>query len=327
MNAIQNGLRFLTQAKAPDHFWRDFMLAPGQSDEWVTAYIGAMLVEMNGWQVQKLARQAWQRLLSRHTAQGWGYNQHTPRDADSTVWALRLAYGLGLYEETAVKIGLNALEKHIHPCGGVATYADEASIRQFTNGTAQASYAGWCQPCTCVTSASAHLPPFRNRNRRYLRQTQSDDGTWQSYWWESNLYATTQAVQILTEKDDACRVARALERCVQQLEPDGTVRTPSHPHGSPFLAACSLRALATHPHHQDSAHLLYQRLLAEQLADGSWPAGATLRVPPQHLLNPNRFQQWRRNGLIEGAVVTDTARLFTTATVLNALDKFEHKGF
>ncbi len=94
------GVDFLLAAQETQGWWTDFNLAAGPSDEWVTGYVGAMLVNIGDVRAYEAAVTAW-RLLNtrRHRVDGkWGYNRLPPGDADSTGWALQLARSLGQLE-------------------------------------------------------------------------------------------------------------------------------------------------------------------------------------------------------------------------------------
>ena len=219
--AFERAVAWLLEARADDGWWRDFALAPGPSDEWVTAYTGAALAGTASPRARAAAHDAWRLLRGPHVrAGGWAYNAWTPCDADSTAWALHLADRLGEGDGERAARGHAFLVRHLRSDGGVATYADEAPIRGFTGIGPETSFAGWCGSHICVTAAVASSARYRARLLGFLRAGQRTDGSWPSYWWCDDAYATALAAQALREHGDpgdGDRVRRAVEWSRAQL--------------------------------------------------------------------------------------------------------------
>ena len=77
--ALSAAIDFLLSQQAHTGRWSDFLLPAGPSDEWVTAFVGACLLEAPGEGARRAARRAWEALLRRRPAEpGWGYNRLTP---------------------------------------------------------------------------------------------------------------------------------------------------------------------------------------------------------------------------------------------------------
>jgi hypothetical protein len=155
---------FLLNQRNRQGWWLDFRLAPGFSDEWVTAYVGTVLASIPNARSEGAARDAWELLQTRSRSAGaWGYNAFTPDDADSTTWGILLADAVGAGDVDRVKQARRRLEQYIRPNGGVATYAEDGPIRQFIRAPAHRSFRGWCGPQACVTAAVAALPDVSPR--------------------------------------------------------------------------------------------------------------------------------------------------------------------
>ena len=206
---------WLLGSRSADGWWRDFTLAPGCSDEWVTAYTGCALAASHarGDDLNQAVEQAWELLLGRQRpAGGWAYNAIAPADADSTAWALELARLLGFAGGPPAQRARHWLDGHRRETGGVTTYADSGPVRAFTGIPAWVSFAGWTAPHTCVTAGVARSLRDR-RDIEYLKGTQDQAGNWVSYWWCEPAYATALAVEALSdavEPDDA-RLAAAVQ--------------------------------------------------------------------------------------------------------------------
>jgi len=324
---ITSAVSFLLAARDTHGWWTDFLLAAGISDEWVTGYVGTMLATVPDDRVAGAVANAWRLLQTRsHRADGaWGYNRFPPGDADSTGWALQLAHALGESESDRACRAVQALDVHVRPDGGLSTYAREGPIRAFIHAAPETALEGWCGSHTCVSAALAALPDYRCRLRGYLHATQQRDGGWPAYWWHDPEYATALAAEALAAIDlEAEQVARAVAWGLSRLGPQGYVATGDHPSGSPFATAWCLRLLLLG--RADGA--LRETIAAttgwlrqQQQPDGSWASSARLRVPHSDDLNPNRYDRWTYHGAIQGSLVFDRRRVFTTATVLQALSR------
>ncbi|MEM7334543.1 MAG: prenyltransferase/squalene oxidase repeat-containing protein [Chloroflexota bacterium] len=328
--AFEKAVAFLLHQRVGSA-WTDFDLAPGSSDEWVTAYVSKVLAELPDNPAADAVEEAWLWLLSRRRAgEGWGYNRLTPRDADSTIWALQLAEQLGYTHWSSSRQAQAFLAQHVQPCGGVVTYCEEAPIRRFVGAPDELSFAGWCQPQVCVTAAAASLPHFFDGTVDYLRQTQVRNGRWCSYWWMEDAYATTLAVEALAQSGAPSaqqQVNKAVAWGLEQMTPDGFVPSWTRPNGSTFATALVVRLLL----HCDDPQRVAEKvsagvrwLLTGQQESGGWSASAGLRVPYPDMHHPEEYEHWLIGHPIEGGVSLDQNGVFTTATAVSALLKFRH---
>ena len=114
--------RRLTHQLAKDGLWRDFSLQPGQSDCWASAWIGWGLAHAPPDPSVSWALRAVTTALLRCVKQdGWGYNQLTGCDADSTAWVVRL---FAVTNPVAARQALPALQRYVDPSGEAHTFAD-----------------------------------------------------------------------------------------------------------------------------------------------------------------------------------------------------------
>ncbi len=324
--ASEAALRFLLRARNWQGWWQDFRLAPGFSDEWVTAYVGTVLAAFPDARATEAATAAWNLLTRRQRSSGaWAYNALPPGDADSTGWAVQLADAVGEGQSERAQLARRYLAQHVRPDGGIATYASDGPIRRFINLPPDRSLRGWCGTQPCVTAAIALLPDFYPQVRPYLRVVQGDNGSWQSYWWCEDEYATCLAAEVLArggEPEDAPRVERAVRWACERVNHAGFVATDKHPEGSPFATALCLRTLLL-AHDPDTIGEPVQAVTAwlvdQQRPAGSWISSARLRVPQPDDKHPDTYQGWVYGGRIQGSIVFDQRGIFTTATVLKAL--------
>jgi len=307
--AAENGLQFLLKSRSPSGWWQDYDgFREGISDEWVSAFVASAVLASRLPAGLPAASRAWS-LLAARGRNGWGWNAVQPPDADSTAWALRLAFALGHDQDNMVKQGLAFLADHL-VCedaakGGVTTYE---RYHHAAAGGDPGCQPGWFEPHDCVTAAVAYLAVTGGHETlretvSYLQRQQQPAGDWLGYWWLDSAYATACATQSLASAPDpasrnACRKAAAWARNSLTQCPINDL--------APFALALRLQVLmqALDPTDAGLLDLGCRRLLATQLCDGSWPAGAKLTIPNSH-------------GQVVPAL--DNRRTMTTAVVIQTL--------
>jgi hypothetical protein len=315
-NSLQKGVRFLLDVRQPSEvgaprFWKDFSVFGRTSDEWITAYTAAALAETGISEACDAADTGWRFLTADQSVAptGLGYNREAPRDADSTQWGCRLSVLLGRASDEWFRRAIEFLAKRcLRPDGGVATYASADSlpieIRSNTRGAAE----GWTCSHVCVTAAAAWLKELLvcGDLTGFLTRTQSLEGYWGSYWWIDREYATAMALESLSRHS-----------LKQELIDQAAVWLKKRPPGtSSFKLALRIIGISAA---KDHAEALLSRLLALQLADGSWASSARMRIPPLNLRHPDLRWNWDEASDGFGGIVLDRARVFTTATAVRAL--------
>ncbi len=308
--AVTQAITFLLSQQAQTGRWHDFLLPAGPSDEWVTAFVAACLLETESEIAYAAAKLAWQALCSRRRDEpGWGYNRLTPADADSTAWALRLATSLGIPQDERVSAARHFLAGHLLADGGIMTYAAHDPIRRYTRLPVDASFAGWQAAHVCVTAAAA--PNVDTSVIGYLASQQTTAGHWQGYWWWDDEYTTALATEALAATRTRT-VAQAVVWAQNRVSVTGAVhRIDGVP--SPWATAWCVRILrlGTTPAAQTACAQAVAWLLNAQQQDGGWASSARLRVPMPGQLDTKRQAKWINS--------FDQNRVFTTAAVTAAL--------
>ena len=323
--AISGGIDFLLRNRLASGLWLDFpstgaddpWLAFGTSDEWVSLYVAAVLGSFEREDAKHAASWVWRLLNHRRNAgEGWGYSCISPADADSTVWALRLAEVVDASHSAPALAAGDFLRRHQHQNGGFATYLRDAAIRYFAD-LLPSELNAWCEPHACVTAAAAHIPALQEDCFRFLRTAQAIDGRWDSYWWIDSEYSTGLATAALAQsrdEADQARVAAAVKWATDRVGAEGGVFSTACNAETPFASAWNLRALLSAPKHSDArdpALRSVQWLLREQHPDGSWLGSAWMRTPPVNSTAP---------GANVGTILAqDRNANFTTASVLASL--------
>jgi hypothetical protein len=188
--AVAAAARALVQAQDGDGFWREYALPPGPAEGWTTAMVGFLLSAAGvPKETERSLRRARAAIVSASRPGGWGYNRRTEMDADTTAWcALFLADSIGP--------GSRARLRRL-----LAAYLDEEG-RAHTFRTSAAG--AWGGPQADVTplvglalvalgAPLAELRPVRSA----VEADQWADGSWPSFWWRTDLYATAFSLRFL----------------------------------------------------------------------------------------------------------------------------------
>ncbi len=264
LTAVSGGVAYLIDHQCDDGFWREYDLAPGQSEAWTTSWVGSAILATAASSDHRtsLARAA--RAVAGAAADGgWGYNRASRPDADSTAWALAFlsAMGVGLG-----RAGLCCMRAYLDAGGSAHTFLDDDA-------------GGWGEAHPDVTpiaglallglGAPACLVDLV---RAAVLGSPRPDGIWTSYWWSTDTYATAWSLRFLARSGGVpASCASSGERWLARLEEGGT---------SPFESAHRLlAATALGLHAADLAVDLVDEVLRGASAGGAWPPSAALMVP------------------------------------------------
>lgn len=285
---MAQGARFLERQQRDDGSLRGFCLYPGASSCWLTAHV-CFVVESVPLLDRFAARGA--RYLSSHGADdgGWGYNRHVAVDCDSTAQALMVLQRFALPTPEFLCERLAAAQT---ACGGYPTYVPlRAEAPRDAWQTAHVDVSAMV--LECLRRSGAHAPRVA-RGEAWL-EAHSSDGVLTSYWWNDDAYG----LWLQARTGGLSGQARSALRAVL-----------TSPLGCPQWAMAVSAALAMEGL-EDELRTATRRLLAAQLADGSWPCAPCLRVTSPHYRGPLRSAP--------GAVVADRRRVFATAHAVAAL--------
>lgn len=295
---------FLLSARGQDDLWRDFAIVNGASDEWVSGFVGLALAR-GGINLPSEALDQTKAMLlrRRRPCGGWGYNAHSPADADSTAWVLKFFDAIG-YAGPELAQARRFLISHRLPDGGFATYAPATSI-SFGQVGDLSDQSGWRGSHLCVAAnAAAVLDGALDGS---LLGGQSSDGSWEAYWWRSDALATALAVHSLRRVEGS---QEALARALGWARRQGST-------SSPFDIAWLVQILcAGGDEDRRLAAGLAETLLAQQEEDGGWPASASMLFPAPSV----------RSRGASSPCVFDERRCFTSASVLMALSELTRSG-
>lgn len=307
---IDRALAFLLRERTQDGLWRDFDFGNLASDEWVTGYIGAQLLELEHAAAHDAAAAAWSILRDRRAPEpGWGYHRKAPPDADSTAWVLILAQRLGRDDDPRVHANREFLARHLDARGAAVTYSAPLLAEIGRPLPATSAHGRWYGRHGEVT-ASAALAGLDAAVANLLA-TQAADGSWSAFWIGSGAYSTGLACEALRCRApyaDAARHAAANWACAELKRSNGGA----------FNRAWLLRAALADADAGGNALLAdaVDALARAQRRDGSW-AGSCAMIVPVPGADPATSR------IVDAC---DVHGSFTTATVLVALHRARARG-
>lgn len=281
---------FLLRSQGPGGLWSDFLLAPGASQAWTTAWVGYALA---GIPVRSEAlgplRRASDALHAQVSARGWGYNAETAPDADSTAWSILF---LARVDDLRSVDGARL----------IAEFLDERSAAHTFRGDRFGTWADAHEDVTPVVGMALAAVGARDvvpGVRAVCLGSLGEDPPWRAFWWTSAAYPVARNLEFL-------KVSGGIPISARSRVADWFARQRNPQ--SAFDAAQRL-AVALHIQAGQRATELVTTVLDWQLPDGSWSSSPHLLVPPQrpsvHGPQPQAY--------------ADARRLFTTAAVVMAL--------
>ncbi|MBO8132193.1 MAG: hypothetical protein H0Z29_11930 [Candidatus Marinimicrobia bacterium] len=328
--SVKHSIEFLLKLQGQKGFWEDFLLDVGYSTEWVTGYVGNSLISAMVFNESirdklKLASRAL--IGAQHPIGGWGFNEDSGVDADSTSNVVIFLRRMGkLVGEQAVKV----LKENQNGDGGFGTYSIKEILREQEKLNINFSapielYGGWTSSDIQITAIAiqALLAIGLERESEVMRRgvsfiigKQHSEGYWDAYWTEGKILGTSFCVQTLNK---FCKCGRYIKRALLWLidiqSEEGGWSNQVTPVLNPYDTALALLAFMVKGSGIDCSKSIKEGiewLIANQLEDGSWESSPIMVIPrPWEKNQPNR--QYKM------PAIRDDKRIFTTATVLRAL--------
>jgi Squalene-hopene cyclase C-terminal domain/Polyprenyl synthetase len=325
-NCISESISYLEKNIDKEELWTDFMTTAGTSKYWVTFYTAYQLAEAKiDLPILKNINQR----ISNSEIMG-SYNETIPEDGDT------LNFLVGFIMSYKKQPNTTALEKWISYTtqdGGWVTYQDEVVLRARLNLKNEISLKGWTSPKMCVSATACKVLSLldvyedkRKATEIYLLSNQNTEGYWDSYWWTSPIYATSWAVQALSENLEYHQhCAKACNWLLQKQLETGAWINPFTNEKSSLYTALAIKALLVHNPKKYATELKKAAswLIGQQTVDGSWQTSRILAIPATDVIDKSKVTNWRKSSFGVNIVVDDHNRIFTTATVANALEHYQ----
>jgi hypothetical protein len=331
--SVRGALTFLLKMQRPDGLWNDFYTLAGQSNHWVSAVVACALTRgIIGGDGGSIDRALAVLVKEQRTDGGWGYNHKVPSDCDSTAWVLLSLLKRSWPKSSSLFRAARYVLRHQDPdSGGFSTYAPLDRIERFI-GVRPEQTQGWLAPhlgvsCTSVEAlieAGADCrAPRMAKALRYIADQRAPGGLWTCYWWCGHGYATYHALRALSLGNgiDKHTVAEVSHAILERQAADGTWKAQGA--SAVFETAEMLRALQLVAHREPAVVAPMRKarlaLLERQKNDGSFEPAPMLRIPPPHVADPRAVAEWRIDQPGTAVLISDSERVFTTASAVSAL--------
>ncbi|MEB0134580.1 hypothetical protein QN362_04465 [Actimicrobium sp. CCC2.4] len=263
----------------PDGLWRDFTLPPGRSDFWSSAWIGWGLAHVQShpqviWALQTVVRA----LASGARPDGWGYNQRTGCDADTTAWVVRL---LAVISPAAAQRALPALLRYVDPFGEAHTFLNPAYGRwsdthpDVTAMVGLAALDGGATPQVLQRIRRAVIARSARFDQPDGTHGQANGSPLASFWWSSPAYRLGWTLCLLARCGGIPSELRT--HSTRWIDSQAGTDLPAFEHALQLLALLALGRVA-----DDVVSWHVCKLLASCRRD-HWHGSAALLVPPQRL--------------------------------------------
>ncbi|BAV05932.1 Squalene-hopene cyclase C-terminal domain-containing protein [Filimonas lacunae] len=322
-SAIEKGRAFLAAAMQGDGSWTDFLTNAGLGRNWITAYVAMNLAEAG--EVAVIPDKAAELLNSSHFK--GAFNDQIKEDGDS------LNFLVGYLNSSKGTVSNNLWQDWRSFCndaGGWRTYQDADVLKRILGLEDVADVSGWLSAKSCVSAAALYVlakqdgdSVLYHRTAGFLMNEQMPEGYWKSYWWSSPVYATAFALQALSVSrtyQQAC--AKAADWLKSQQAANGAWSSDIVVEESPLYTAMAMKALLCYNTslYDNSIRQACKWLLDNQTTDGSWQSSFALLVPAPDFHESEAVQQWSRGSFGVNIIVEDHYRVFSTATIVNALE-------
>lgn len=337
-HAGQRAAEFLRGRYKPGVGFADFMMAPELLPVWVSGYVGVALLE---WlkcdagaragrrPLRQMLRRMADGLKKKQGGGGWAPSAVMPEDADTSAWVLSFLSGVGPGERATFREAVDALLEYRRADGSFGTYVPGA-----LGPGADGYYDSHVEVTAVVVNVlvKAGLDPCDEIIRgalAYVRAMQEDDGLWQAYWWDGQMYATYHCLRALKAGHDSLEGPgrdRIIDTIRARQGADGSWGETTFGKNKAFETALALKSLMLLDPSlaaEETVRSGITWLLNYQAADGGFYSGPMLRLPAREEKEPWLRQEWTPDTAYGfGILGRDEKRFFTTATALSALCDF-----
>lgn len=321
-------LKFLKTNLKEDSNWEDFLTNAGYGKNWITGYVLSMIAEIDASPL--FLQKPFKYLLS----SGGRYNNHIVKDCDSTNFLIKT---LILLQESVTEELTEEWLLFSKGDGGWATYYED-SIKKAMRMPLASDFSGWFSSQPCVSAVAGWVAKdLLNNNKiatafqktiEFLNKTQNNNGSWTSYWWTENIYATAYAILALLNIDyEYESINNAVSYLLNLQNTDGSWNNKNIK--SCFYSALALKALMS-VQLKDKKNDFNKEiqagvnwLISTQCTDGSWPTSRILQLPSPEITNISHIKTWANTSFGLNCVVDDHNRVFTTATIYNSIGFYD----
>jgi len=322
--SIEKAKKFIFSNQKINGSWKEYINQGGISDIWSTAYIVSKISEIKLSKLEfKKIQNAITFLIKSEQEKFWGYNSTWITDLDTTnfVFLSFLGNNIPISEKS-----YNKWLEHQKKDGSFSTYLDESYLINSLSDKNISDVKGWISTHYCVSSTSFFFLSKEKQKTTEFKKINNffanlDINNIFSYWWTSNIYTyyyLAKSYNILGEKTKIKTIIKILKTFQNK---DGSF---SDKYGvNQFYTGLALETfLLDQKNYIKEIEITKNYLLNQQFEDGSWKNSYSLQVPNSSDIIPSKLDYpISKNGMNVRA--KEFNRLFTTSTILKALDFYE----
>ncbi|QNU66180.1 hypothetical protein EHE19_015030 [Ruminiclostridium herbifermentans] len=327
--SIKKALDYIFMKQQQNGSWTDFRLVVGESNEWVTGFIGfnvARALKFLGADPNENESIMKAHIFIKNSFRdGWGYSEKIITDADSTANVSLFLTSLNdySYKEQIIRF----IKAHKMEDGGYCTYRyksinenhglflnEKRSSQDFLKSK---SFEGWCSShytvtCNCLNALKEYKYLIEEENIRYLSNVIENDIS--DYWWKDKNYLRMLLVQCLSD----CSQKRSVIKHILNEFKDENAFMRNRLNA--FNSAAGLASLLSVDDCQDYADVIsigIMNLIKLQNANGSWMPSAYMQVPERNITYDKLS-----NNTEQITYAEDINSLFTTSLCLYTIAKY-----
>ncbi|AQG78943.1 prenyltransferase/squalene oxidase repeat-containing protein [Spirosoma montaniterrae] len=325
--SLDRASNYLSANADEEGVWTDFLTSAGFGESWITAYVGLQLAE-SGRHKSLLNKSIDWLMNPKLSERPISYNHSVIQDGDTTTFSIGFQNAMGWPVSSCQYADWF---RFMNNDGGWVTYRDEQNLRRRLM-LEEEGVAGWLSAKNCVSAAAAYVLSCRQDSHdhfeltcQYLTGKINENGSVDSYWWTGPTYATAYTVMALSRsRQHRHKTQSSVDWLLSCQHPGGYWLNEYVKTHSPLFTALCIKALILFDakRYQKQIKQGIDWLLAVQTSDGSWQTNRVLQIPATDIDDPSTVFSWRNSSFGVNCIVDDHNRVFTTATVLNALELF-----
>lgn len=324
-NSINKAINYISVNQKQTGEWLEYVNQGGISDLWSTAFIISKI-----YKIEKLENECDKgiKYITKNIGKDflWGYNKTWISDGDSTNFCI---LSLLLKRESISNTILEKWRDFRKESGAFSTYIDPGTLLESLEDKNITNVEGWCSEHQCVTSAAFYIQTLIKDNpiiieefKNYFHNIGIEKVT--SYWWTNSIYTLYYLALSFDSIDAKEELNIVLENIFNKQNEDGSFSQLQD--DRLFYTGKSIEALLfDYDKYKDSIELGINYLLNNQYEDGSWDNSHSLLIPNPSEFNVSNVSECSISTHGTNVRAKEFNRLFTTATILSALNKYEQR--
>lgn len=320
------GNSYILNCQNENGSWEDFVTSASVSDIWTTAFILNNLTA----EYSQTSKDKAFNFITENNATAWGYKVGYPYDADSSNFSI-LAHGKNKLQKKEMFTNLFEFQNED---GGFGTYNEKniQLLKMRMGANEGMDFSGWTNSHMCVSSVTLNLLLKYGYHeseeciklKAYLLNRINKYGI-ESYWWTSKAYTLSMLMECLPYlvNEPLSKTIYDSANMFMQKEFNTPIISDTYVQ-SPYYTGLILKSILLSENlfsdYEEKIMQSFKCLLKSQFKDGSWINTPSLRVPAPSEHFPENSTNYRIFEMGVGVRAPEYNRLFTTSTIIKALE-------